>query len=102
VPSTVTVSGAWQGIWWNSPAGSESGWGIDFNHQDDTIFATWFTFDLDGKPLWLVVGLAQSAPNAYTGTLYTGNRLPMNGRICDRRDGVSGTSSRCLRDLWAT
>ena len=36
---------SYQGLWWNSPAGSESGWGINFAHQGDTIFATWFTFD---------------------------------------------------------
>ena len=31
------------GLWWNSPAGSESGWGINFAHQGDQIFASWFT-----------------------------------------------------------
>ena len=44
----------YQGLWWNAPAGSESGWGINLNHQGNTLFATWFTFGLDGKPLWLV------------------------------------------------
>jgi hypothetical protein len=33
----------YQGLWWKSPAGSESGWGINFAHQGDVIFATWFT-----------------------------------------------------------
>lgn len=35
-----------------APAGAESGWGVNFTHQGDTIFATWFTYD-DGTPLWL-------------------------------------------------
>ncbi|MGC1818702.1 MAG: S8 family peptidase, partial [Casimicrobiaceae bacterium] len=35
----------YQGLWWASPAGSESGWGINFAHQGDVIFATWFTYD---------------------------------------------------------
>ncbi|TMG87516.1 MAG: hypothetical protein E6H78_01000, partial [Betaproteobacteria bacterium] len=39
----------YEGLWWKSPAESESGWGINFAHQGDTIFATWFTYDLTGK-----------------------------------------------------
>ena len=46
----------------DAPAGSESGWGINFTHQGDTIFATWFTYDLDGKPLWLVGGGCRGPP----------------------------------------
>ncbi|MET0683613.1 MAG: S8 family serine peptidase, partial [Casimicrobiaceae bacterium] len=38
-----------QGMWWNAPAGSEAGWGINFAHQGEVIFATWFTHDLNGK-----------------------------------------------------
>ena len=51
----------YQGLWWNAPAGSESGWGINFAHQGDTIFATWFTYDADGKPLWFAAALQRSA-----------------------------------------
>ena len=43
------------GLFWNSPAGSESGWGINFAHQGDMIFATWFTYDLTGKAWWLAM-----------------------------------------------
>jgi hypothetical protein len=62
----------YQGLWWNSPPGSEAGWGINFAHQGDTIFATWFTFGLDGKPLWLVVSANRIAANVYSGKLFTG------------------------------
>ncbi len=41
------------GLFWNAPADSESGWGINFAHQGDVIFATWFTYDLTGKAWWL-------------------------------------------------
>ena len=61
----------YQGLWWASPAASESGWGINFAHQGDTIFASWFTYDLTGKGLWLVMTAVKSAPNIYTGKLYT-------------------------------
>ena len=62
----------YQGLWWNAPAGSEPGWGINFAHQGATIFATWFTYDLDGAPLWMVVAAERVGANAYTGTLYRG------------------------------
>ena len=60
----------YQDLWWNDPAASEDGWGINFTHQGDTIFATWFTYDLDGSPLWLVASAPKTAPGTYTGTLY--------------------------------
>jgi formylglycine-generating enzyme required for sulfatase activity len=61
-----------QGLWWNAPAGSESGWGLNFAHQGDTLFATWFTYDGDGKAWWLVAAATKSAASTYTGKLYTG------------------------------
>jgi len=60
----------YQDLWWNAPAASEDGWGINFTHQGDTIFATWFTYDLDGTPLWLVVTAPKTGPGTYAGTLY--------------------------------
>jgi hypothetical protein len=73
----------YQDLWWASPAGSESGWGVNFTHQGDTIFATWFTYDLDHTPMWLVVTAQKTAPGTYAGTLYrtTGpafNAVPFN------------------------
>jgi hypothetical protein len=59
-----------QDLWWTAPAGSESGWGISFTHQGDTILATWFTYNGDGSPLWLAVTAPQTGPGTYSGTLY--------------------------------
>ena len=77
------VQANYQGLWWAAPAGSESGWGINFAHQADTIFASWFTYDAGGKGLWLVMTAPKTAPNTYAGTLYstTGpafNAVPFN------------------------
>jgi len=78
-PQPVCVSGAqsdqtfatnYQDLWWAAPASSESGWGINLNHQGDTIFATWFTYALDGTPMWLVVTANLATPLVYAGTLY--------------------------------
>ena len=61
----------YEGLWWAAPAGSESGWGINFAHQGDILFASWFTYDATGKGLWLVMTAPRTAPGVYTGTLYT-------------------------------
>ena len=60
----------YQDLWWAAPAGAESGWGVNFTHQGDTIFATWFTYDFEDKPLWLSATLPKSAPQHYAGTVY--------------------------------
>ena len=60
----------YQGLWWNAPAGSESGWGINFAHQNDTIFASWFTYDTNGRGWWLVMTAQKTGANTYFGTLY--------------------------------
>ena len=67
----------YQDLWWAAPGGSESGWGVNLTHQGDTIFATWFTYDHDRTPMWLVATASKTAPGAYMGTLYrlTGPRF---------------------------
>lgn len=39
---TELVPSNYQGLWWAAPGGSESGCGINFAHEGDVIFATWF------------------------------------------------------------
>jgi YVTN family beta-propeller protein len=77
----VTVIGAaqnYQGLWWNAPAGSESGWGINFAHQGDVIFATWFTYDATGKAWWLSMTANKNPVGAYSGTIYQTNGPAFN------------------------
>ena len=69
--STGTASANYEGLWWNAPAGSESGWGINFAHQGDVIFASWFTYDLHGKGWWLVMTAPSTGGNTFSGTLVT-------------------------------
>ncbi|HYC37102.1 MAG TPA: hypothetical protein VEC19_11800 [Usitatibacter sp.] len=45
------------GLWWAAPSGTESGWGLNLVHQGNSIFLTWFTYDSDSEPLWLVATL---------------------------------------------
>ena len=73
-PSTPNYGG----LWWNSPGGSESGWGINFAHEGDQIFASWFTYDLTGKAWWLVMSANLTAPRVYTGSLFQGTGPPFD------------------------
>ncbi|HEX3632260.1 MAG TPA: S8 family peptidase [Casimicrobiaceae bacterium] len=66
------------GLWWNSPGGSEAGWGINFAHQGDQIFASWFTYDLTGKAWWLVMSANLTAPRVYSGSLFEGTGPPFD------------------------
>jgi hypothetical protein len=59
----------YQDLWWNAPADSESGWGINLTHQSDVIFATWFTYATDGTPMWLSVSAFKTADRTYSGDL---------------------------------
>ena len=61
----------YQGIWWRAPAGSEAGWGINFAHQGNTIFATWFTYDAQRQPWWLVAQLDKASATTFSGPVYT-------------------------------
>jgi uncharacterized delta-60 repeat protein len=56
-----------QDLWWN-PA--EPGWNISFAHQGDVVFATWATYDVTGKPMWLSMTATQFATGSYAGTVY--------------------------------
>jgi hypothetical protein len=76
--ASLAAATNYQDLWWASPAGSEDGWGINLTHQSDTIFASWFTYDLDHSPMWLVVTAPKSAPGVYTGTLYRTTGTPFN------------------------
>jgi serine protease len=64
------VASNYQDLWWATPAGSESGWGINLVEEGNTIFATWFTYDLDGSPLWLAATATTADNVTFTGTLY--------------------------------
>jgi hypothetical protein len=69
-PTTASRASAanYQDLWWN-PA--ESGWGLNLTHQDDTLFATLFTYDAAGRDLWLVMSAGtRQADGSYLGDLY--------------------------------
>lgn len=66
----LSLATNYQDLWWNAPAGSESGWGINLTQQGDVVFAVWFTYDLDGTPLWLAVTATKTGPATFAGDLF--------------------------------
>jgi hypothetical protein len=74
----LTLATNYTDLWWKQPAGSESGWGINFTHQGDAIFATWFTYDANGKPWWLAFLANKTGPGVYTGDIFTTAGPPFN------------------------
>ena len=65
-------------MWYHAPAESEAGWGINLTHQGDVIFATWFTYDVNGKAWWLSITANETAPGIYSGQLNRTNGAPFS------------------------
>ena len=66
--SVSPVTQNYTDLWWN-PA--ESGWGINFNHQGEIVFATLFTYGADGAPDWFVMSNgARQSDGSFAGLLY--------------------------------
>jgi hypothetical protein len=66
----LTKANNYTDLWWASPPGSESGWGINLTHQLNFIFATWFTYNSLGNAVWFSAQAAQTAPNTFMGPMY--------------------------------
>ncbi|PWB61314.1 MAG: hypothetical protein C3F16_08565 [Betaproteobacteria bacterium] len=50
---------------------NEAGWGVNVTHQDNTLFATLFTYDASGRDMWLVMSGGTRQPDgSYLGDLY--------------------------------
>jgi len=67
--ANLALATNYQDLWWVAN-GAESGWGINFAHQGDSVFATWYTYDIDRTPLWLsALTHRQGTTNIYSGPL---------------------------------
>jgi hypothetical protein len=59
-------------LWWNP---GESGWGVNFVHQQEVIFATFFVYGANGQAKWYVAPNLPS-PGAFT---FSGQLFETNG-----------------------
>ncbi len=78
-----TASINYSGLFWAAPANSEPGWGINFAHSGDQIFATWYTYDSSGNAWWLSMLADRILPtgNAYAGPIYVDRGSPFNSFV---------------------
>lgn len=72
-----------QDLWYNP---GEPGWGVNFTHQGDTLFATLFTYDAGGRPLWLVMSKGDKTSSGFSGPLYR-----MSGPVFNASPWVAAT-----------
>lgn len=68
-------------LWWNP---DESGWGVALTQQYGTIFATLYTYDALGNPVWYVASACSVSGSGCTGDLYqvsggSAPSVPWNG-----------------------
>ena len=63
----------YEGLWWNSPAESESGWGINLAHQGDTIVATWGLSLIATQGTLIVVGSTMAGVGTPFGSFQVGH-----------------------------
>jgi len=116
----LSLATNYQDLWYAAPAESEAGWGVNFTHQGDKIFATWFTYNLDGTPLWLSAEAVKTPTGVYSGPaprqfhrvkwkFPTGNRIVASPVIEERTiffgsdDGnVYAVDSETGRQMWKT
>ena len=91
--AAVTTTIDYGDLWYNAPAESQGGWGVNVAQQGDVLFATLFVYGQDAKPHWYVASsVASTAPNAFSGALFD-----IGSRSCASRGAP--TTSRA--PTWA-
>ena len=79
IPASTPASFNVQGLWWNDPDESESGWGLNIAHQGDILFTSWFTYDTDGSGMWLFQSKAdKTGTNRFQGDIFRATGAPFS------------------------
>jgi hypothetical protein len=70
VPRALGLKLDVQGLWW--AGANENGWGMSIGRSGDTLFNTFFVYDDNGRPQWIVMpgGTWDASFTSYTGALY--------------------------------
>jgi hypothetical protein len=57
------------GMWWGGAG--QDGWGVSIQEQGQKLFATWYTYGSDGKPIWYYLPAGQwTSATTFSGDLY--------------------------------
>lgn len=79
IASATTFSTDSSDLWYNSPAESESGWGVNVVQQADTLFMTMFVYGGNSLPMWYVgsdVKYTGATTLIFSGPLYSTGGSP--------------------------
>lgn len=84
-------------LWWNE---NESGWGVALTQQYETIFATLYSYDASGNPVWYVASSCPLSGSGCTGDLYqvSGGSAPTVAWSANPAVMKIGTVSIALND----
>jgi hypothetical protein len=55
-------------MWWGGEM--QSGWGVNIAQQGRMLFATWFSYDAQGRDTWFVLPSGTWSGSSFTGDLY--------------------------------
>ena len=83
-------------LWWVGER--ENGWGINIAQNQHTLFSVWYSYGLDGLPLWTVMPGGTWTGNTYTGAMYSVTGSPWVGTIYDpKRKAVTAVGTISLQ-----
>jgi hypothetical protein len=77
--TTTAEAPSYAGFWVKS---SESGWGLNLQHQGDNIFAAWYTYAADGTPTWFTMS-CKLIGNQCKENIYTITGKPLSQGLTD-------------------
>ena len=70
--AAATQSTDFTDLWYNAPAESQSGWGVNVIQHHNTLFVTLFVFGPDNTPRWYVASnVASTGGNTFSGQLFS-------------------------------
>ena len=71
----------YQDLWWNT---AESGWGLNIAQQSDTLFATYYTYDENGRATWVAMSnTTRSNAGSTSAATYQGLVIKGSGSAFD-------------------
>lgn len=54
-------------LWWAAP--ESEGWGVHMSHVDNSLFATWYTYDTDRRAIFYIGATTRQADGSFSGAL---------------------------------
>jgi hypothetical protein len=92
VPTKSATAGEYSDLWVTP---GEDAWGVNFVQWGNIIFATFYIYGPDNKPIWYTAVLSLDGAGNYTGILYAniGTYFALPWRPSDHIESVVGTAT---------